>query len=1019
MPRTLLSDMIKHIEFENLPSSWTSPNLENFSNNKKLWDYQQSALKNAIKVLWKYYEDFIDYQDGERLEANQERKQKLFKWYKDNGLDEDLDIKLDKRKRDINNLLTTYYQEENGRISYKHFINRMSFWMATGSGKSLVIIKLIQILAQLIERKEIPPYDILVLTHRDDLIEQFKKHVSEFNKANEPRIILKELKEYPEVKRLSPTLFKNHEITVFYYRSDNLSDEQKEKIIDFKNYDNEGRWYVFLDEAHKGDKEESKRQHIYSILARNGFLFNFSATFTDPRDITTCAYEFNLSNFIRSGYGKHIILLKQEIRAFRDDRFWKCKKCNYVYEGEEAPSNCPHCREKKNKNNWEKIAEDYNNAEKQKIVLKSLILLTYIKKFYEEIKNIQSDLYHKPLLLVLVNSVNTEDADLKLFFRELVKIGKGKVKKRVFNRALSELWDELKQQPEFMFEENEKIVIDKESLENITKEDILRYVYNSESSGEIEISVRPSNKKELAFKLKTSNNPFALIKIGDISGWLKVELKKYAIQVSYKDESYFENLNREDSEINILMGSRGFYEGWDSNRPNVINFINIGTGKDAKKFILQSVGRGVRIEPIKNKKKRLLKLHNANEVDEDLFNKIKDKVLPVETLFIFGTNRNALITVIKELEKERKREKEHNLSLFVNEARKDKTLLVPIYKTAKDPIFRSNEQIKKFEISREDFELLKNFVEYIQDDRVFLVRYNTEPEKIKFLRESLEKERFKFIEKSFKNLDLLIQRYFDYLSVIPEDFEGLKELEEEIKHFKNIKVYLKEIDEIQKKIETVKDYPNREKELKQQYGKISPDEYTEKAQALRSEEDFENEHKRIKIKYIANHYYLPLILSDDEKIDYIKHIIKTKSEVKFINDLEKYLAKSDNKFKEFDWWMFSKLDESLDEIYIPYYDPNLNKISRFYPDFIFWLQKGDSYYIIFVDPKGTEHTYAYRKIDGYKELFEENGKERVFNQNKLKVRIRLLFRADDISKVPKEYKQYWFDNVERMLEVIL
>ena len=980
MPRTLLSDMIERIEFEKLPSNWNSLNLENFSNSKKLWSYQQSALKNAIRVLWKYYGDFIDYQDGERLEANQERKQKLFKWYNDNGLDEDLDIKLDKRKRDINNLLTTYYQEENGRISYKHFINRMSFWMATGSGKSLVIIKLIQILAQLIERKEIPSCNILVLTHRDDLIEQFKKHVSEFNKDkdNEPKIILKELKEYPEVKRLSPTLFKNNEITVFYYRSDNLSDEQKEKIIDFKNYDNEGRWYVFLDEAHKGDKEDSKRQHIYSILARNGFLFNFSATFTDQRDITTCAYEFNLSSFISSGYGKHIIVLKQEIRAFRDD-------------------------------------EDYSDDEKQNIVLKSLILLTYVKKFYEEIKNIQSDLYHKPLLLVLVNSVDTKDADLKLFFRELEKIGKGEIKN--FNTALSELLNELKQEPEFMFEDK-KIKIDEAILKSITEEDILRYVYNSESSGEIEVLVRPSNKKELAFKLKTSDRPFALIKIGDISGWLKEELTGYEIQERFEDESYFENLNREDSEINILMGSRGFYEGWDSNRPNVINFINIG-GEDAKKFILQSVGRGVRIEPIKNKRKRLLELYNAKEIDENLFNKIKDKVLPIETLFIFGTKREALITVIQELEKERKREEEHNLSLFVNEARKDKTLLVPTYKTTNYPVFRSNEQIKKFEISREDFELLKKFVEYIQDDRVFLMRYNTEPVKIKFFRESLEKENFKFIEKNFKNLDLLIQRYFDYLSVIPEDFEGLKELEEEIKHFKNIKVYLKEIDEIQKKIETVKDYPNREKELKQQYGKIPPDEYTKKAQALRSEEDFESNHKKIKIKYIANHYYLPLILSDDEKIDYIKHIIKTKSEVKFINDLEQYLAKCNNKFKKFDWWMFSKLDESLDEIYIPYYDPNLNKISRFYPDFIFWLQKGGNYYIIFVDPKGTEHTDAYRKIDGYKELFEENGKEKVFSHNGFKVRIKLLFMTDNISNPPKEYKQYWFDNIEKMLEAIL
>jgi type III restriction enzyme len=46
------------------------------------------------------------------------------------------------------------------------------------------------------------------------------------------------------------------------------------------------------------------------------------------------------------------------------------------------------------------------------------------------------------------------------------------------------------------------------------------------------------------------------------------------------------------------MGSRSFYEGWDSNRPNVANFINIGVGTDARKFILQSVGRGVRIEPL-------------------------------------------------------------------------------------------------------------------------------------------------------------------------------------------------------------------------------------------------------------------------------------------------------------------------------------------------------------------------------------------------------------------------------------
>ncbi|MCD6391812.1 MAG: DEAD/DEAH box helicase family protein, partial [Dehalococcoidia bacterium] len=561
MASPFLRDIIDSFPFEALPATWNTFNLAAFSRTKTLWDYQQRAIGNAIKVLWKYFEDFGDYQPGEPLGKNQERKQRLFQWYKDNGLNENLSLNLDRRKRNIYNLLTDYYPQEDSKISYQHLINRMSFWMATGSGKSLVIIKLIQVLKGLIERGEIPPWYILILTHRDDLIQQLKRHVDDFNYANsEIHIRLRELKGYPEVKR-QPVMFKAEEITVFYYRSDNLNDEQKEKIIDFRNYDNEGRWYVFLDEAHKGDKQESKRQHIYSILSRNGFLFNSSATFIEPRDIITCAYEFNLSSFIKAGYGKHIAILEQEIRQFRDN-------------------------------------EDYTDEEKQKIVLKSLILLVYVKKFHQEIAKTNEALYHNPLLLTLVNSVEIKDADLKLFFRELEKIGKGDVEPGVFKSALKELWEELKHEPELMFEDGIKLIVDEAVLQSISIDDLLNHVYNSRAPGEIEILRRPSNRQELAFKLKTSNRPFALIKIGDVSGWLRDELAVYEINEKFEDESYFQSLNREDSDINILMGSRSFYEGWDSNRPNVINYINIGVGEDARKFILQSTGRGVRIEPI-------------------------------------------------------------------------------------------------------------------------------------------------------------------------------------------------------------------------------------------------------------------------------------------------------------------------------------------------------------------------------------------------------------------------------------
>ncbi|ADC89917.1 type III restriction protein res subunit [Thermocrinis albus DSM 14484] len=969
MVRLILQNMVKDINFSHLPSNWNSFDLESFSKEKKLWSFQQKALENAIKALWLYYEDIKDYSDGEDLSQNKERKRLLFERYKNNGLEEDFDIKDGRTNKRIYELLKDYYQEENGKIPYWNFINRMSFWMATGSGKTLVIIKLIHILMELMERKEIPECDILFLSHRDDLISQFKKHVEEANRSNNIKIELRELKEYEDIKR---SLFGTKSV-VFYYRSDLIGDEQREKIIDFRNYDNGGRWYIVLDEAHKGDKEESKSQHIYSILSRNGFLFNFSATFTDIRDIITTVFEFNLGSFIQEGYGKHISILKQEVRAFKEK-------------------------------------EDYNEDEKQKIVLKALIILTYTKKFYEKLKPL--NLYHNPLLLVLVNSVNTEDSDLKLFFRELERIGRGEISDDVFHQAKTELWNEIKEEPEFIYEDGEKFKASENDFNSITKDDILKYVYNAESFGEIEVLRRKGEKKELAFKLKTSDKPFALIKIGDTLEWLK-GFSGYEVQESFQDESYFESLNRDDSSINILMGSRAFYEGWDSNRPNVILFINIGVGVDAKKFVLQSIGRGVRIEPMKNKRRRLLFLYNSGEIDEDLFNKVKDNILPLETLFIFGTNRNALETVIKELKSEKK---EASISLYKNEdAINGKLLLIPKYKKAGYLLVEKREP-PKFEISKEELDLVKKYVNSI-DDRILLMLYNTEPKKIKFLKESFnyEEKYYKKNGREYKNPDLLIQRIFDYFSVIPEEVDKLKELEDEIRHFKNIKVYLEDIENLKDKIEKVKNYESEKKQIEE--SNLS-DELKRKLLRSLNKEDFEHGGKRINIKYILNHYYIPVILSEDEKIDYIKHIIKTKSEVDFINELEKYLDREDNKFKNFDWWLFSKIDESLDEVYIPYYDPNTNSRRNFYPDFIFWLKKSNNYFIVFIDPKGTKHTDYEHKVDGYKKLFEENGKKKVFNYNGLSVSVWLFLKTDDVNRLSEGYREYWFDDMGKVLEKV-
>jgi len=191
----------------------------------------------------------------------------------------------------------------------------------------------------------------------------------------------------------------------------------------------------------------------------------------------------------------------------------------------------------------------------------------------------------------------------------------------------------------------------------------------------------PSNRQELIFRLMTAEKPFALIKIGDISGWLKDKLEGYEINESFENESYFRRINRDDSDINVLMGSRSFYEGWDSNRPNLLLFVNIGVGSDAKKFVLQSVGRGVRIEPQKYMRKRLQNLFNAKLVTKELFEKLKHLILPIESLFVFGTNGENLKEIIATLKAE-KQDKDLGDTFILNPEAQKHTLLIPVYKTS-------------------------------------------------------------------------------------------------------------------------------------------------------------------------------------------------------------------------------------------------------------------------------------------------------------------------------------------------
>ncbi|MBM4169822.1 MAG: DEAD/DEAH box helicase [Ignavibacteria bacterium] len=967
--RLYLQNIVDDISFENLPAKWQGFDFSRFSKDKTLFDFQKQGLQNALKGLWLYFKD------------KKADKQSLFAHYQANDFTENFDYDLKKREgKKTAKYLLEYdkdYPAVDSKIPFAHFINRMSFWMATGSGKTLIIVKLIELLGKLIAEKELPQRDILFLAHRDDLLDQFKNHVEEFNIFNfDTKINLKNLRDYESVKRENALPFAKNEITVFYYRSDLISDEHKEKIVNFQNYDNGGRWYILLDEAHKGDKEDSKRQVLYSILSRNGFLFNFSATFTDPRDFATCAFNFNLSRFVEEGYGKHIYVSSAEISAFRG-------------------------------------RSDFSPIEKQKIVLKTFLLLTYINKYFEKIRKVNNSLYHRPLLLTLVNSVDVEESDLELFFRELEKVAKNEVRADLLKKAKEELVQEFRDNAKFVFEDLE-CVINADLVSKLDYKDILKYVLNANTPGKIEVLKIPGNRQELIFRLMTADKPFALIKIGDISGWLKDKLEGYEINESFENESYFRRINRDDSDINVLMGSRSFYEGWDSNRPNLLLFVNIGVGSDAKKFVLQSVGRGVRIEPQKYQRKRLQNLFNAKVVKEQLFEKVKNLILPIESLFVFGTNAENLKEIIATLKAE-KQDKNLGDAFILNPEAQKHTLLVPVYKTA-ERIFAEEKDPQKYPVSREDFDITSQFYGFL-GDKITLAKYDCEVKVLKKVKESFAEEGryYDFSERnSLFEPELILDRIFDYLGVKSREFEKFKELENEIVHFKKVRFSDGEkYEEIKRKIEEVRHYPERQKELDKQYGKIPRKEFERQMTLFEQAGNFEMKNQKITIKYLANHYYLPVIVSETEKIDYLNHIINVDSEVKFVEQLEEYLAKSDNVFTQFDWWMFSKLDQTLDEVLIPYYNPKENNIANFKPDFIFWAQKGKRYLILFVDPKGTEHADGYRKIDGFSRIFEigEQKQSRDFSYNGFTINTKLLLKPRrGIAEVLENYKQYWFDN---------
>ncbi|MGL2371007.1 DEAD/DEAH box helicase family protein [Helicobacter pylori] len=914
---------------------------KSFDSDKELLDYQQQALINAFRMLVAYFRDF------------KENKKEFYAFYQEHYSFANCDF----TNKKLNHLLKSHFKVENQRVSFENFINRLAFYMATGSGKTIVIIKLVELLSVAMGMGLIPKKNIMFFSANENLIKQFEKEIEKYNRGKDfsKQIDFKNLKEvtHKDFHRAPKDFFEK--ITLFYYRADLMNDEEsKENLLNYKDYWDNGENYVILDEAHKGNKSESKRQAIFSLLSQKGFLFNFSATFTEESDLITAVYNLSVGEWVKLGYGKESVLLKKNnLNAFKE-------------------------------------LKDLNDREKEIALLKALLLLGMQKRYKVE------GYFHDPLMLVFTHSVNVENSDAEIFFKTLARVIENDDESD-FVKAKEYLLEEIKN-PEFLFSDSKdkdyKVKVFKESLKSMDFKGLKEEVFYA-NSGHIEVIINPKNNQEIAFKLNTSDKVFCLIKIGDITEWIDEKLKSVKVvskNLSFKEESYFSQIDK--SSINILVGSRTFETGWDSTRPSVILFLNIGLDDDAKKLVKQSFGRGVRIESVKNQRQRLAYLDMDGAIKENL----KPNAAMLETLFVIPTNHASLEAILK-IQKESENRGENRGSW--REIKLEKTpikhaLFVPCYRKEPTSVLELPENAS-FKMSEKNFKDLKEYFNLMSEKHFILKHEIYDPKDYAMLKDMIQKVHFKKVSTwHYKDLDHMISeikgKLYPNQKVPKDEFNALDN--EKIVHFKRIKVKADKEEELIKTIQEVKEHAPLDKErIKIAQGEIDPYD----AEKHKQNKTFEVD--GAELLKLKEHYYTPLIKA--KNCDWLKHVVKVESEIDFLKELQE--TETIKTLQEnYDFWAFSKIDEHLDNLFIPYFNSVTER--RFFPDFIFWLQKGDTQIICFIDPKGITYADYEHKADAYK-LF----KDKIFNPKNdphFKIKVVLKFYGNK-DKVADGYRDYW------------
>lgn len=519
------------------------------------------------------------------------------------GLRDELNAHIDHFNAERHDVDSVQRFDESGDAKVQ--LNKLAFWSATGSGKTLMmhthLLQYQHYLEQHGRRRELNR--IILLTPNEGLSRQ---HLEEFEAAG----IQAEL-----FNKDGKGLFAGRSVEILDIHK--LAEEGKQKTISFESFESNN--LVLIDEGHRGASsgEEGTWMRFRNALCEKGFSFEYSATFgqavkgkSNLQDIYAKAtlFDYSYRFFYGDGYGKdyHILNLDEDTEQRQLEPYLTaCLLAFFEQQRLHRVTGEP--------------LRPFNIAKPLLIFVGGSVNAVRTKSGRQV-----SDVTET--LLVVASILANADESAKRIDELLADGLVSADGKNIFSGLFRHLRRTGKSGRELYAE-------------------MLVALFNAEGGGALHLDYLKGQDGEIALRVG-ENDPFGVINVGDAKKLADLCDGYEELHVHEKEfgESLFGGLNDAESRVNMLIGSKKFTEGWNSWRVSTMGLMNIGSTEGSQ--IIQLFGRGVRLKGWNNC------LRRSSHADLPTETHRPDDLGLLETLNVFGVKADYMAEFRKYLEEE-------------------------------------------------------------------------------------------------------------------------------------------------------------------------------------------------------------------------------------------------------------------------------------------------------------------------------------------------------------------------------